>query len=99
MNHIAETMPEARYRTTKKKVQPARPVSVPRTQAVLEPAVEKPAAKPKSKKKPGAALASWWPVGLGIFLCGFIPDWYHAAVQMGVWGERLIFPLTMLAQH
>jgi hypothetical protein len=102
MNHISGTMPEARYRTTKKKVQAAGSPPVQRAQAVLVPEAEKPAAaKPraKTKQKPGAALASWWPVGVGIFLCGFVPQWHALAMQMGVWAERLLFPLALLAQH
>jgi len=57
-------------------------------------------AKPKAKKKTtGESIISWWPVGISIFLCGFVPEWHQTAVQFGVWAERLLFPLTLLAQH
>jgi hypothetical protein len=96
------TMPEARHRTTKK-VQPARSTPVQRTQAQLVPEAEtpKPAAKPaaKNKTKAGATLASWWPVAVGIFLCGFVSEWHSIAVQLGPWAERFFFPLVLLAQH
>ena len=104
MNHVAETMPEARYRSTKKKEQAAHSTPVQRTQAVLVPdaeATKVAEAKPKTKAKPksGVALASWWPVAVGIFLCGFVSEWHDIAVQMGVWAERFFFPLVLLAQH
>lgn len=98
-------MPEARHRTTKKKAETDSSPPVQRTQAVLVPEAEAPKAaaapaKPKAKKqKPGATLASWWPVAVGIFLCGFVSEWYAIAVQWGVWAERFFFPLTLLAQH
>ena len=111
MNQTAGTMPEARLRTTKKKVQtagvpPTRPAEQPQPKAAVSGPVMvdasiavKPAAKPKTKQKPGAALAAWWPVGVGIFLCGFVTDWHTMAQHAGVWPERLLFPLTLLAQH
>ena len=108
-------MPEARLRTTKKKVQTAgvpstKPAQGPKpTAAVSGPALvnssigssiaPSAAVKPKTKQKPGAAIAAWWPVGVGIFLCGFVADWHTMAHQAGVWPERFLFPLTLLAQH
>ena len=108
-------MPEARFRTTKKKVQtagvpstkpaqelkptPAVPGPVLVNSQIASSAAIKPAAKPKSKQKPGAAIAAWWPVGVGIFLCGFVADWHTMAQHAGVWPERFLFPLTLLAQH
>jgi hypothetical protein len=53
----------------------------------------------KAQRKPGEAIASWWPVAVGMFLCGFAPEWHAMAVQIGVWAERFAFPLTMLATH
>lgn len=95
-------MPEARLRTTKKKAQTARSTPEQRVQSVLVPEAEAPKAaevKPKAKGKSGAALVSWWPVAVGIFLCGFVSEWHAIAIQMGVWAERFFFPLTLLVQH
>jgi len=107
-------MPEARLRTVKKKVPSvgvpaastvqqaqaavARPVLVAKTDAVKIDEI-KAAAKPKVKRKPGAAIAAWWPVAIGIFLCGFVSEWQAMAEQAGVWAERLLFPLAVLMQH
>jgi len=105
MDPIADTMPEARYRKIKKKTQPVDQAPA-RMTAVLEPATaaaKAPSAAPakasKSKKKPGGALAAWWPVGVGVFLCGFAPEWRQTAAEIGVWAERLLFPLALLVQH
>lgn len=53
----------------------------------------------KAQRKPGEAIASWWPVAVGMFLCGFAPEWHAMAVQAGIWAERIAFPLTLLATH
>jgi hypothetical protein len=53
----------------------------------------------KDQRKPGEAIASWWPVAVGMFLCGFAPEWHAMALQIGVWAERFAFPLTLLAAH
>jgi hypothetical protein len=106
MDPIADTMPEARHRRTKKKAQPSEQ-SAARLTAVLEPgapatkaeAAKLTASKSKTKKKAGDELVAWWPVGLGIFLCGFAPEWRQAAAEIGVWAERLLFPLALLVQH
>jgi hypothetical protein len=120
MSHIAGTMPEAKYRSTKKRVQPVR--STPpahRTQAAhaatVKPAaavhvsVDAPAvqtlpvntqkATQKAARKPGEAIASWWPVAVGIFLSGFASEWHTMATQAGIWVLRAAFPLTLLATH
>ena len=91
-------MPEARYRTVRKKAARSTPVQRMQAVAVLE-TTEKPAAKPKSKQKPGASLVAWWPVAVGIFLVGFVSEWHQDTIEMGVWAERLLFPFTLLAQR
>ena len=53
----------------------------------------------KTQRKPGEAIASWWPVAVGMLLCGFAPEWHAMAVQIGVWVERFAFPLTLFAAH
>ena len=53
----------------------------------------------KAQRKPGEAIASWWPVAIGMFLCGFAPKWHAMTVQIGVWAERFAFPLTLFAAH
>lgn len=99
MDPNTNTMPEARYRTTNK-VRQASATATRRPEPVLAPGTQKVPAVSKSKaKKPGEAVAAWWPVAVGIFLCGFVPEWHQDVVAMGVWAERLLFPLTLLAQH
>ena len=111
MSQIARTMPEPRFQSTKKRVLPVgstppshRPSAVaPQvvSQAVAvkpEATVETEKAK-KAQRKPGEAIASWWPVAVGMFLCGFAPEWHAVAVQAGIWAERIAFPLTLLATH
>jgi hypothetical protein len=112
MSHIAGTMPEPRLQKTKKRAQAVR--SIPpsqRTNAVEDtktaPAViVKPEVAVKTEKvkkaqhrRSGDAIASWWPVAVGMFLCGFAPEWHAMAVQAGIWAERTAFPLTLLATH
>lgn len=53
----------------------------------------------KAQRKPSEAIASWWPVAVGIFLCGFASEWHAMAAQIGVWAERFAFPLTLFAAH
>lgn len=120
MSQTAHTMPEAKFRSTKKRVQPVRSTpSAHRTQAPVAAAQYPPDAQPspvlkqaaavaaqpapakkaKSKRKPGEAIASWWPVAVGIFLSGFAPEWHAMAAQAGIWALRATFPLTLLATH
>jgi len=114
MSHIAATMPEAKYRT-KKRVQAVRsipsaqrtatavttmmPVMAVQAAAVQTMPVSKDQVKKKVARKPGAAIAAWWPVAVGIFLSGFAPEWYAMATQAGIWALRLTFPLALLATH
>ena len=76
-------------------------VSVPAAQAIAAKpeTTVKPEKAKKAQRKPGEAIASWWPVAVGIFLCGFAPEWHAMAVQIGVWAERFAFPLTLFAAH
>lgn len=109
MSHIAGTMPEARFRSTKKQVQPIRStpsahrmhVAVEVAAAPVAPVLKDNAAQAtKAKKRTrGEAIASWWPVAVGIFLCGFVPEWHAMAAQAGIWVLRLTFPLSLLATH
>jgi hypothetical protein len=59
---------------------------------------EKPKAA-KANRKPGEAVAAWWPLAVGMFLSGFAPEWYATAAQAGVWALRALFPLALLATH
>jgi len=67
--------------------------------AKLEAAVKTEKVKKAQRRRSGDAIASWWPVAVGMFLCGFAPEWHAMAVQAGVWAERIAFPLTLLAAH
>lgn len=58
-----------------------------------------PAKAKAAKRQPGAALAAWWPVGVALFLNGFIPEWVAMAQQLGQWGMRIAFPLSLIASH
>jgi hypothetical protein len=106
MSHIAGTMPEARFRTTKKRVQPIRSTqSSQRVQvsvevsAQAEPAIQENAVAKPGKRTRAEAIASWWPVAVAIFLSGFVAEWHAMAAQAGIWALRLTFPLTLLAAH
>jgi hypothetical protein len=101
MNHIASTMPEAKFRSTKKRVQPVRSI---RTSEFIhevkafQPVQEKAAVKAESKKK-RISFATFWPVAVGLFLAGFAPEWQAMATQAGIWAMRFAFPLSLLATH
>jgi hypothetical protein len=111
MSQIARTMPEPRFQSTKKRVQPVRstPLSHRPNTVALVTVAPTVAAKPeatvktekakKAQRTPSEAIASWWPVAVGMFLCGFAPEWHAMAVQAGIWAERFAFPLTLLATH
>lgn len=106
MTQFDATMPELRYRSTKRKVEP--PSSIPGEQLgsaaassiSAEGNVEKPAKRKVAKKrKRSEVIASWWPVGVGLFFTGFVPEWQAIAEQAGIWALRATFPLTLLAGH
>ncbi len=115
MSQIAYTMPEAKFRSTKKRVQPVRSnmststtVSVTFAEAAHASAEAMPMPRAKvvkaEKKKAMDApsifsIASWWPVAVGIFLSGFAPEWHSMFAQAGIWALRATFPLTILATH
>jgi len=105
MEHIADTLPDPRHQTVNRKAQPARPAPAQRIQAVAvmeapaKAAEAKPKAKDKSKEKPGAHIAAWWPVAVGVLLSGFAAQWYSDSTQISVWAVRLFFPFTQLVQH
>jgi hypothetical protein len=112
---IAGTMPEHRLRSVKKRVQPAHSIAAPhgaeavtsattdmKTHAVTAPVVRESVKREKIRKiqrKRGEVIASWWPVGIGIYLSGFAPEWHAMAVDAGVWAVRIAFPFTLLATH
>jgi hypothetical protein len=111
MNHSAYTMPEPKYRSTKKRVQP---VTAIRTSEFAQ---EVKALRPETKSKQAAIhlveakadakpavktalkLTSFWPVAVGLFLSGFAPEWHAMAAQAGLWAMRFTFPYAMLATH
>lgn len=99
MRQIAGTMPKQKFRSTKKRVQPNHPLKQTSTAAQALPAVAKKEKVKAEKKEPGIGIASWWPVAVGLFLCGFTPEWLAMAQQAGVWAVRFVFPLTLLATH
>jgi len=101
-SQVAGTMPEAKFRSTKKLVRPANAIAATvAMSAVSAPAkksVEPKTAKPQAKKA-RFTLVSFWPVAVGIFLSGYVSQWQTMASSLGVWGMRLAFPLTLLATH
>jgi hypothetical protein len=101
MNQTAATMPEAKYRTTKKRVQPIHSIRTSefaqKLQA-LKPARPKAASKAASKKR-SINFAAIWPVAVGLFLTGFAPEWQAMANQIGIWAVRFAFPYALLATH
>jgi hypothetical protein len=101
MNQIAATMPEAKYRTTKKRVQPVG--SIRTSEFAQELQTLKPA-QPKAESKAATQksrinFAAIWPVAVGLFLTGFAPEWQAMANQIGVWAVRFAFPFALLATH
>jgi hypothetical protein len=109
MNPIAGTMPEAKFRKTKKQAKPdssfrysefahevkavkAQPKQVKATQEMA-----KAESKPKEKSK--FSIASFWPVAVGLFLSGFAAEWHGMAAQIGLWGMRFTFPLSLIAER
>jgi hypothetical protein len=99
MSQIASTMPEAKYRSTKKRARQIRHTSEFRHE------VRELRQKPKAAKvevqtqKASFTIASFWPVAVGVLLAGFAPEWHAMAVQAGIWAQRMTFPLSMLATH
>ena len=115
MSHTAYTMPEPKYRSTKKRVQPARSIRTsefaqevkslqPPTKAAqskIHLVAEKAEDKSEAQTdgKPAVTLISFWPVAVGLFLAGFAPEWHTMAAQVGAWAMRITFPFAMLATH
>ena len=112
MSQIARTLPEPKLQSTKKRVRPvssSTPSSAMST-ATLAHAAHVPAANAEAKavakkkdkakdKKSAFSLVSFWPVFVGIFLSGYVSQWQSMAAEIGVWGMRIAFPLTLLATH
>jgi hypothetical protein len=117
MSQPAKTMPEPKYRTTKKREQPVtsiRSSEFAQEMKALKPSRKEseanihlvgteaeaaPAAKAKSEVKTALKLTKFWPVGVGLFLSGFAPEWHSIAAQAGIWVMRFTFPYAMLATH
>jgi hypothetical protein len=107
MKPPASTMPEAKYRSTKKDVPPAS--SIPASEFSHEARAQQPqraSVEPESRKESKASrtngtisIVSVWPVAVGIFLSGFAAEWYTMATQAGVWATRFTFPYTLLMMH
>jgi len=100
MSQIA-TMPEAKFRTTKKRAQPVRSIRTSEFAhevKAFQPRREKAAAKTGSKKI-RINFVAFWPIGVGLFLAGFAPEWQAMASQAGVWALRITFPFALLATH
>lgn len=98
MSQIATTMPEARYRSTKKNAHAARSQSVVQTAQGPKPEAAK-KEKSKGKKKAGASIVMLWPVAVGLFLSGFAQEWYRMATQAGIWALRLTYPYATLVSQ
>ena len=99
MNQIAATMPEAKYRSTKKRVQPVRSIRTSEFAHEVrefQPRREKARAESRKRRIDFAAI---WPVAAGLFLAGFAPEWQALAAQAGLWAMRFAFPLSLLATH
>jgi hypothetical protein len=104
-------MPEPKYRSTKKRVQPV--TAIRTSEFAQEVKALKPEAKAKEAAihlvegnaeaklagKMGLKLTSFWPVAVGLFLSGFAPEWHAMAAQAGLWAMRFTFPYAMLATH
>jgi len=111
MSNTAYTMPEPKYRSTKKRAQPVSSMRTSEfTQEVksIQPAKRTAQAKihlvedkaeSRSVEKKAVKLTSFWPVAVGLFLAGFAPEWHTMAAQAGVWAVRITFPFAMLATH
>jgi len=104
---IAATMPEAKFRSTKKRVQPSSLRGSEFIHEINEIKALKPQpakAKVESEAKAAAKksrikIAAFWPVAVGLFLAGFAPEWHAMAEQAGIWAMRFAFPLSLLATH
>ena len=110
MSHTAYTMPEPKYRSTKKRVQPVTSIRTSEFAQEVKSVQPAKAAQAKihliadntaaqSARKPAFKLTSFWPVAVGLFLAGFAPEWHTMAAQAGVWVMRFTFPFAMLATH
>ena len=101
MSQIAATMPEAKFRSTKKRVQTGSSLRTSEFKHELQALkAKKPKADAKAEvKKSSINFAAFWPVAVGLFLAGFAPEWHAMAAQAGIWAMRFAFPLSLLATH
>jgi hypothetical protein len=101
---IAATMPEAKFRSTKKRVQPSslRTSEFRHEVQALKPKQAHVKAKPEASaeaKKSRIKISTFWPIAVGLFLAGFAPEWHRMAEESGIWAMRFAFPLSLLATH
>jgi hypothetical protein len=101
---IAATMPEAKFRSTKKRLQPSslRNSEFSHEIKALKPKPAKVKVETEAKaaaKKNRIKIAAFWPVAVGLFLTGFAPEWHAMTEQAGIWAMRFAFPLSLLATH
>jgi predicted permease len=87
MKQQAGMMPEARYRSTKRRVQPSQTGTQTRQENARP-------AKKAVQKAEGAVVA------VGLLLSCYVAEWQQTmTAAIGLWGMRLAFPLTLLATH
>jgi hypothetical protein len=101
MSQVAATMPEAKFRSTKKNVHERRSLRTSefaQERRAIKPAQAEVSAKVETQKR-RVNFAAFWPVAVGLFLAGFSPEWHAMAVQAGIWAMRFAFPLSLLASH
>lgn len=110
MSQTVYTMPEAKFRSIKKRASGSRDLrksefahEMKVLQLQPQPVKAKVAdtlpAKAEAKKKTRLNLVSFWPVAVGLFLAGFAPEWQAMATQAGPWILRFAFPFSLLAMR
>jgi hypothetical protein len=114
MSQAGGTMPEAKFRSIKKTGTPASAIPISEFSHEVK-AFQTTDAKPKKEAKSAGttmekaaskekkefklSVISFWPVAVGLFLSGFAAEWHGMAEQIGLWGMRFTFPLSMIAQQ
>jgi hypothetical protein len=110
MSHFAATMPEPKFRSTKRgqihiiasseyKYEARNFKLAPltaRTQAGPQ-LVQVAASLPAVTSKSTFKVSLIWPVAVGLLIAGFAPEWQAMAAQAGIWAMRLTFPFGLLA--
>jgi hypothetical protein len=101
---LREREPQAKPAVAKTATQQAPLIAdTPATERIELPVAAKVEEKPKKKAKQeeagGFRFIYFWPVGVGIFLSGFAPEWFSIATQAGMGVLRFTFPFALLATH